>query len=276
VNSRSSSRDDPKRPFVMSKPGTLLLACVMFFAFPLDDVSAQKQKENQGAAPHVIVAMPLAVEPGKTTKIVLRGLGLDSASGIQMKEPKSTARLIGKGKKVPVPVNAAANQVGDSEIEIEVSPSKETTGSVVPFSIIGPAGESKPHQLIVKDDMPIVVEKEPNDGFKLAQPITLPCIVEGSIRQAQDVDVFRFEGNKGDWLVFEVQANRFGSPLDGILTLYDDAGRVVAGADDSADSLDPILCVTLPRSASYFLSLIDAHDQGGSVFVYRLIARSAK
>jgi hypothetical protein len=260
----------------MWKTGIWLFACVTFAAVPFEDVSAQKKKENQGAGPKVIVAMPMAVEPGKTTRIVVRGLGLDSATGVQMHEPKSTARLIGKGKKVPVPANAAANQVGDSEIEIEVTPSKEIAGGVVPFSIVSPGGESKPHPLIVKDDTPIVVEKEPNDGFKQAQPITVPCIVEGGVRQAQDVDVFRFEGKKGEQLVFEVQANRFGSPLDGILTLYDDAGRVLAGADDSAGSLDPILRVSLPHSGGYFLSLIDAHDQGGEFFVYRLIARSAK
>ncbi len=218
----------------------------------------------------------MAVEPGKTTKLVVRGLRLDSATGIQMQEPKSSAKLIGKAKKVPVPANATPDQQGDSEIEIEITLPKEVVGHVVPFSVIGPGGESKPHQLIVKDDTPIVVEKEPNDGFKQAQPISLPCIVEGSIRQAQDVDVFRFEGKKGDRLVLELQANRFGSPLDGILTLYDDAGRVLASADDSPGSIDPILNVTLPHSGSFFLSLIDAHDQGGSIFVYRLIARLAK
>jgi hypothetical protein len=90
------------------------------------------------------------------------------------------------------------------------------------------------------------------------------------------VDVFRFEGKQGEQLTFDLQANRFGSPLDGMLTLFDSEGRVVATADDSDGSLDPVLQISLPQSGTYYLSLIDAHDQGGSLFLYRLAFRNSK
>jgi hypothetical protein len=252
------------------------LVALFLIGFYPTAINPQEKKENKQPAPRVIVALPLAVEMGKTARITLRGQRLDSVSQIQVQEPKSTGKVRGPGKKVPVPNQANVEKVGDSEVEIEITVSKEAPGSVVPFVVIGPGGESKPHQLIIKDCVPIVVEKEPNDGFKQAQPITLPCAIEGSIRQAQDVDAFRFEGKRGDRVVFDLQANRFGSPLDGILTLYDADGRVVASADDSPGSLDPILEATLPGDGTYYVALIDAHDQGGSIYVYRLVARSAK
>ena len=249
-----------------------VLGIVVFSALP-EEIVSQPKKDSKGTPPQIILAMPMAIETGKTTKITLRGLSIDDVTEIRLHEPKSSGKIIGKSKKIPVPANTNPAQIGDSEIEIEVTLPQEVPGGVVPFSIIGPGGESKSHQLIVKDGTPIVAEKEPNDGFKQAQPILIPCIVEGSIRQPQDVDVFRFEGKKGEQLVFELQANRFGSPADGVLTLFDDAGRVIGSADDSPGSIDPILNVTLPRDGIYYLSLIDAHDQGGSIFLYRLVVR---
>lgn len=233
---------------------------------------AQPKKDAKEAPPHVIVALPLAVEMGKTTKVTLRGLGLDTVTEIRFQEPRSTGKL-GKSKKVAVPNEANPKRIGDSEIEVEVTLPPEVPGGVVPFTLASPTGESKPHRLIVRDDTAPIVEKEPNDGFKNAQPIQIPCVVDGSIRQAQDVDVFRVDGKRDETLVFEVQANRFGSPLDAMLTIYDDAGRVVAVADDSDGSTDPILSVKLPKDGTYYAALLDANDQGGSIYVYRLVCR---
>ena len=40
--------------------------------------------------------------------------------------------------------------------------------------------------------------------------------------------------------------------------------------------MDSRLEVTLPRDGPYYVSVIDAHDQGGPAHVYRLIVRSRK
>lgn len=251
------------------------IGMLIVFVFE-SSVSAQKKKESKDPVPQIVVAAPLAIEAGKTTKLILRGVKIEDISEIRLHEPKSTGKVIGKSKKVPVPNNANLSQVGDSEVEVEITLPSEVPGGTVPFSVVGPGGESKPHLLIVKDDTPIVMEKEPNDGFKNAQPLSYPCVVEGSIRQSQDVDVFRLDAKQGERLHIELQANRFGSPVDGTFTLYDDAARIVANADDSARSVDPILTLTVAKSGTYYLSLIDAHDQGGDIFRYRLIVRLAK
>ncbi len=243
------------------------------FAFLTGTSTAQPKKESTEAPPQVLFAMPLAIELGKTSKLTVRGLRLDTVTEIHLQEPRSTGKIVGKGKKIAVPNGMNANQVGDSEIEIEVTLPKEVAGSVVPFTLLNAGGESKPHELLVGDLSTVIIEKEPNDSFKQAQPIVVPCVVEGTIRQPQDVDVFRFEGKRGEHLVFDLQANRFGSPLDGSLTLYDEKGHSIASADDSAGSLDPILEITLLHDGIYFLSLIDANDQGAPIYLYRLNVR---
>lgn len=58
------------------------------------------------------------------------------------------------------------------------------------------------------------VEAEPNNTADQAQKITLPCDVAGSFYPAADVDVFEFEGKKGDVWWIEVASERFGLPTD--------------------------------------------------------------
>jgi len=244
---------------------------VLLFASVPGGLPAQKRKDTpKDAAPQPIVTRPLAVDGGATTKLMIRGLHVDSAIEVHLSEPKSSARIVGKGKSIPIPKDANASQLGDSEIEIEVTLPVEVPSGVVPFTLVGPGGEGKAHNLIVNDETPRVAEKEPNNGFEQAQPIAVPKVVEGSIEQPQDVDVFRVEGKAGDRLVFAVQARRFGSPLEAMLTLYDAEGHILASAE-GAGQRDPVLKASLPRDGRYFLALIDANDQGGPIWVYRLL-----
>ena len=101
----------------------------------------------------------------------------------------------------------------------------------------------------------------------------VPQVVEGRISQAQDVDVFRFEGKQGQQLILEVFAARHGSALDSLLTLHDADGRTLAVSDDIEGSSDSRIEVTLPKTGVWYVSVIDAHDQGGPTHVYRLSVR---
>src|SRR5207248_10303875 len=106
-----------------------------------------------------------------------------------------------------------------------------------------------------------------------AQPVTPGQEVQGAIGQKQDVDVYRFEGKAGQQLVAGVLAARYGSALDSFLTLHDGEGRTLASNDDSDGSPDSRVERRLPRDGTYYLSVIDANDQGGPAHVYRLALR---
>jgi hypothetical protein len=235
---------------------------------------AQDKKPPKKDGPRVIMAIPLGAAPGTTTKITIRGLKLDQATAIRFQDARATARILSKGT-APVP-DKNAGQVGDTQLVAEVTlPSGKPAGPVT-FVVVTPAGETAPHRLLVETDVSVVAEKEPNNGFRQAQKINVPQAVDGIIQHAKDVDVFRFEGKAGQKLVCEVLAARFGSGLDSLLTLYDNAGRELASNDDMEGSTDSRLEVTLPKTGSYYLSLQDAHDLGGPAHVYRLMVRTAK
>ena len=122
----------------------------------------------------------------------------------------------------------------------------------------------------------LIEEREPNGGFKQAQPLAPGKTLVGTVKEAADVDVFRFEGRAGQQAVIEVCAARHGAALDSLLTLYDTAGHLLAVNDDADGSSDSRLKFRLPADGGYFVSVIDAFDRGGPTYVYLLCVRLEK
>ena len=246
----------------------VLAACLLVLA-PMPAL-AQKKPEPKDR-PQLTLAVPFVINAGKPVKVTVRGLKLDGITEVRCHEPKSFAKIVGKPAKANVPDPKLTAQLGDIQIEVEVTVPSETVAHDISISLIGPGGESNLLRLHVDDGLSVVAEKEPNNGFKQAQPLSVPIAVDGAIQNAQDVDVFRIEGKAGQRVVFEVLASRYGSPLDPVLTLFDDRGQTVAVSDDAERTNNVRLTVTLPRTGTYYLSIVDANDQGGAFHRYRLM-----
>lgn len=234
-------------------------------------VAQDRKRPEKASGPRLTVAVPLTVEPGAKAKLVVRGRNLDGVTGVKVHEPNSKGTLVGKPKKVMVPMTHPADRIGDWEAEVELEVAKGVPGGRLGFSLVGPAGESTPATVAVADGTPRVAEKEPNDGFAQAQPVPAKCVIDGAIGRGRDPDVYRFDGKAGRTVRVEVQAARLGSPLDAILTVYDAERRIVGTCDDANGSADPVLVLRLPRDGVYYAAVIDANDLGGPAFAYRLV-----
>lgn len=244
------------------KPPLLLALLLIPFAL------LAQPKPPAKDAPVVQYSTPLFVTPTAKLKVLLRGQKLDTVTEVKSGDAKVTVKILGKGRKAGVPNNYPANKLGDTEFEVELEFAKDHAPDSVALTAVTPAGSSEAYKLIVVSKP--VLEKEPNDNFALAQAIALPVTIEGTFSKERDVDVFKFEGKKGQKVKFEILAARLGAPTDALLTLYDDAKGVVAIVDDTGDSPDPILEKTLPRDGMYFIVVIEAADLGGAQFGYRL------
>jgi Bacterial pre-peptidase C-terminal domain len=251
----------------------ILLAVPFTFA---SSATSQDKKDKKDAPPKVLYTVPLVAKPGEKQKLALCGKGLAAVKEVKVTGADDAKVKVLGAKAVGVPNNFPGDRVGDSEVEIELELPKTAKPGEVKLTAVGPGGESNAYVLLVRDELPAVAEKEPNDGFEQAQPIAVPSAVEATIKNERDVDVFKFEGKKGDKLRIEVQAARFGSPVDAMIVLYDAGRRVVDPADDTDGSPDPVLVVTLPKDGAYYISVIDAHDLGGANFGYRLVVRPQK
>jgi hypothetical protein len=253
----------------------LLLVLMLLAAMVAPRAWGQKKKAaGQTREPQILLTSPLGVQPGKTATITIRGNKLDTAMALEFPEPNATAKgsILRRGK-ANVPDKSFA-KFGDTEIVAEIKVPSGLPSGTLSIIVVTPDGKTKAHALLVESELPVVGEKEPNDGFRQAQPIFFPQVVDGTIERPQDVDVFRFEGKAGQRVIFEVLAARHGSALDSLLTLYDADGRQLASNDDTATSIDSHLETVLPREGVYYISLMDAHDQGGPAHVYRLVART--
>ncbi|MBA4189893.1 MAG: hypothetical protein C0467_18065 [Planctomycetaceae bacterium] len=252
------------------------ISLFLVLAFAPFATSQDKKPPEKKDLPRVLYAIPLIAKPGEKQKIALRGRFLATVKEVKVTGAEAAKVKFLAAKAAGVPNNYPAERIGDSEVEIELELPKDAKPGEVKLTASGPAGESNAYTLLVRDDLPVIAEKEPNDGFEQAQPIAVPGAVEATIKNERDVDVFKIEGKKGDKLRIEVQAARFGSPVDAMCVLYDAGRTVVASEGGTASNPDPVLVVTLPKDGAFFLSVIDANDLGGGNFGYRLVVKAEK
>ena len=224
-------------------------------------------QDKKSVTPKILYPIPLVVAPGPKVKVVLRGQKLDGVNEVVASDPAVSVKVIAARKA------SGKGRDGDTEVEVELN-LPEGTEPGLTLTAVGSVGRSAPYPLPLPDGLPRVAEVEDNGSFRKPQPVPVPAAVDGSIRAARDVDVFRFDGTNGQTLRVEVWAARWGSPLDATLAVSDADGRALAAADDTAGA-DPGLTVTLPRDGAYLVTVADAHDQGGPGFGYRLVIRPA-
>jgi hypothetical protein len=246
----------------------LALALVLLFAFQDD------KKAPADPKPRIAMALPLAVSPGTTVKVTLRGLNLDQATEVKLPEPVEGVTVAIKSKgKAEIPKETDPAVYGDTKAELEIKLPAEFAAEKLSLIAVNPKGETAPYELKVLPKNKLIAEKEPNGGFATAQPVEAGQTILGSISAAMDVDVYKFAGKKGETWIIEVEAQKRGSVLDALLTMHDARGHIVATADDSEASRDPSLKVTLPADGTYTLTLIDAHNAGGGTHPYLLKVR---
>jgi hypothetical protein len=120
------------------------------------------------------------------------------------------------------------------------------------------------------DDLPEVLESEPNDDPAHARTVPLPAVANGRVDRPGDVDFWGVALHKGEACAFELRAARLGSPLLGVLAVCDAAGKELARAESDGTG-DPRLAFTAPADGTYLLRVGDRfHSRGGPDFAYRL------
>lgn len=113
------------------------------------------------------------------------------------------------------------------------------------------------------------MEHEPN-GLTEPQLIVLPQVLHGRFQQPGDVDVFKITANKGEKVVFRIEAERLGFPTDTVLRVLKADGTLIRETDDVRPSRDPDYVFTAPADGDYLVSLHERAGRSGPRFVYRL------
>lgn len=246
------------------------IVAVAFFCGPIQ----MHGKPGLSVGPRICVMAPIGLATGTNSTLKIRGLKLAGAIGVSVRAANGTIKAEIKEKKVAeVPAGLDAKDVGDSLVAVDLTVPANLAGSELMISVITPEGTTQALSVRAVDAGEFLGEIEPNDGFRNAQPLLLGKRVFGAINRDKDVDVFAITGHARKFLTADVMAARAGSLLDGVLTLYDSKGRMLASCDDSGGSRDPHLRFKLPTDGTYFLVIQDAGDRGTPWHAYELSAR---
>jgi len=99
--------------------------------------------------------------------------------------------------------------------------------------------------------------------------ITGEAVLNGVIASPGKEDVWTFRRLKGETVEFDLRALRLASPLLGVLTIRDEAGKTLASAE--AGPGDPSLRFAVPQDGLYSVVVNERFSaRGGPAFAYRL------
>jgi hypothetical protein len=160
------------------------------------------------------------------------------------------------------------NLQGAEKMKLQIDPA--TSGSQQELRAVSPNGPSNPFPFVISD-LPQFLEQEPNSSPTHANSVSLPGAINGRIQNAKDYDAFKFRVETNQRFVFEVAAQRYGSPLDALLTLTDERGNVLQRNDD-ANGPDARIDQTFAAAGEYILFIEDLLERGGREFTYRISA----
>jgi hypothetical protein len=237
--------------------------CLLFAA-----LSAAPAADDKKDAPRLTGMVPLEVSPGTDVTLKFRGLKLDTVTEVRFPALPTVKVDMKEKKKADLPAGQEAKDVGDTQCEATAKLPAELPAGRLAVEVVTPAAVLARELRVVFADA-LAEEKEPNNGFREAQPLVPGKILRGKIEAEKDVDVFAFNAVKGQQVKIAVLASRTGSMLDPLATIYDDHGRTLLTVDDS-DSRDPEFVFTAPADGRFLLVLQDSGDRGGPWHAYEL------
>ena len=108
--------------------------------------------------------------------------------------------------------------------------------------------------------------------------VSVPCRLQGVIKAPGDKLRFSLQAYPEKPVVLELFARRMGSPLDGIIKVFDETGKLVASNDDIKrprvgtilHNADSYLMFKAPKKGIYFVELTDTTGAGSREHYYHL------
>ncbi|HEY8750785.1 MAG TPA: hypothetical protein VIM11_22565 [Tepidisphaeraceae bacterium] len=154
----------------------------------------------------------------------------------------------------------------DDQLRLKVTAAPDAVIGERQLRLIGPTGVTRPVRLTLSayEVQPLVASDQPQD-------VHLPATVTGQIATAGQLQQLRFQGHKGEPLVFDVSARRSGSPFEAVMTIQSESGRQLPATLEHHAG-DPLLLFNPPADGAYVLRLRDLRFRGGPDYGFRITA----
>ncbi|HZW29221.1 MAG TPA: PPC domain-containing protein [Isosphaeraceae bacterium] len=236
----------------------------------------------QTSYPMTMRIEPVAVQRGRTVELTVAGReSFDGASALLCQAPglRGAVLKVEVVDRPPARARPGARRRATPQVRARLEVAPEAPLGPREVRVATPQGVSTVGLVVVVDD-PVVVEADDqaNDHPETAQKLSVPAVAAGRIGKLEDVDWYSFEAEKGQWISFEVWANRLENKIhdlqkhfDPILSVHDARGRKLVVADNTYAG-DPLLSFRAPAGGAYFLEIRDTTYSGDVSWCYALHA----
>jgi hypothetical protein len=220
---------------------------------------------------------PPGGQRGTTVEVEFVGRGLDQAKDVLFYEPGITVESLEAIDTTTAPNGKPQSVEPGTRVRAKLKLADDCPLGAHGLRVRTAGGLTEYHRFFV-GPFPTVEEneipsKQRNDKRETATPVAINSTVLGRINDPTDIDYYRVEVKRGQRLSAEIEAARLGVERgipDLHLAIYDEAGKKLAEADDSALYVqDPILSILAERDGPYFVEVRHSTFNGANE-VYRL------
>jgi hypothetical protein len=238
---------------------------VRLFEFTHTQGSAEHfYRLSVSTAPWIDAVMPVVVEPGKTTSLVVYGRNLP---GGQL-DPAAVQDGCVLEKAV-VTLSVPGDPVALQRLAFNgrVPPHAGALDGFE-FRLRNASGSSNPFPLTFAH-APVVLSNDANHNPAAAQPISLPCEISGCFCKRRLRDWYAFTVKKGEVYSLDILSDRLGAPNDMYFALRRaDTKQELANLDDNTDVLAPVMFYNRTEDPPVYRFAVPADGQ------YRLMVAS--
>jgi hypothetical protein len=130
-------------------------------------------------------------------------------------------------------------------------------------------------RMVISDHPELVEQTRESNGVPQDVP-PAPVGINGCLLGPGEQDRYCLPVTAGQSLRLELWGQRFGSPIDAMLSLEDGRGKPLAESDDQKGTNDPALEWKVPENVDHVVvGVRDLEGRGGSTFNYRLLVTPA-
>ncbi len=224
---------------------SVFLACLGLFLFTMP--SARVYGEATLAA-----VTPLAIEPAKTTRVVLTGTAFSAPLRVW----------------TSCEAQVAVVSVEPTQATLDITPAAGASLGPIGLWVATAEGPTDSINMLI-DDLPSIVDNAANHQREQAQAIVPMCGVDGT-SDGPLSDFYRFHAQAGQRIAFEVHAQRIGSTMDPVLRLLDATGKQVWMIDDEDGCPDSRFAFEFKDEGDYLLEVFDSRFAAGGRYRLRI------
>lgn len=230
--------------------------------------TACQEATAQLPAPDLSRINPRSARVGESVDVSLYGSDLNELKELRFTHPGITA------KRVTQPADEFFPEPRHVGTNFTVSVDPGVPPGIYEARAVSYLGISTARAFVVASaDSNEIAEEGDHSTRDKAMAVDVNSVVKGDV-PSRGIDWYRFTAKAGQRVLLEIHAERIDSRMDGLLIVYDSAGREVTRNRETYGR-DPFLEVSPTKETEYFLAVSDILYRGGAEHFYRLSISTA-